>query len=155
MSINLFDAIFLILVLTFTVLSFMRGMMKEVLGLLGIAMGFLAAGWYAPNLAEIVRPLLPDAKTSELLAFILIMMAGYFVGTFLAGFGSQFLPSPKTPTGRMVGGVIGFGKGLIFALALFWVVRNYIPPFQDELARSPIGGMLGEIIAYFQKMNWI
>jgi uncharacterized membrane protein required for colicin V production len=141
--------------LSFTIFSFMRGMMKEVLGLLGIAMGFLAASWYAPNLAEIVRPLLPDAKTSELLAFILIMMAGYFVGTFLAGFGSQFLPSPKSFSGRMIGGAIGFGKGLVFALALFWVVKSYIPPFQDELARSRIGGILGEIIVYFQKMNWI
>lgn len=155
MSINLFDAIFLIMALGFTVLSFMRGMLSEVLGLLGIALGFLAASWYAPNIAEIVRPLLPDAKTSELLAFILIMMAGYFLGRFLAGFGGLVMPTPKSFSGRVVGGVVGFGKGVVFSLALFWVVKSYIPPFQDELARSRIGGMLGEIIGYFQKVGWI
>ena len=155
MSINLFDAIFLILVLGFTVFSFMKGMIKEVLGLLGVAMGFLAAGWYAPNLAEIVKPLLPDEKTSGWLAFILIMMAGYFVGRFLAGFGSLATPFPKSFSGRVIGGAIGFGKGLVFSLAIYWVVDKYIPPFREKLNLSEIGKILGEIIGYFSEMNWI
>ena len=155
MSINLFDAIFLIMALGFTLFSFIRGMMKEVLGLLGIALGFLGAIWYAPNLADVVKPMLPDGKTSELLGFILIMMAGYFLGRFLAGFGSLVIPFPKSFSGRVIGGVVGFGKGLVFSLATYWVVDKYIPPFQDELARSRIGGILGEIIVFFQRINWI
>ena len=155
MSINLFDAIFLILVLGFTVFSFMKGMIKEVLGLLGVAMGFLAAGWYAPNLAEIVKPLLPDEKTSGLLAFILIMMAGLLGGIFRVGFGIFATPFPKSFSGWVAGGVIGFGKGLVFSLAIYWVVDKYIPPFRDELNRSEIGKILGEIIGYFSEMNWI
>ena len=155
MSDILFDAIFLILMLGFTILSFMRGMIKEVLGLLGIALGFLAANWYAPNLAEIVRPLLPFDKTPELLSFFLIMMAGYFVGRFLSGFGGLIMPFTKSLSGRVIGGVIGFGKGLVFSLAVFWVVRYYIEPFQDELNLSNIGKVLGEIIDYFQQLGWI
>lgn len=155
MSEFLFDAIFLILIVGFTLLSFMRGMIKEVLGLLGIAMGFLAANWYAASLADIVRPLLPFAKTPELLSFFLIMMAGYFVGRFLSSFGGLIMPLPKRLTGRLIGGVIGFGKGLVFSLAVFWVVRYYIEPFQDELNLSNIGNILGEIIDYIQKLGWI
>lgn len=155
MSFNLFDAIVLIIMLGFTLLSFKRGMMKEALGLLGIVMGFLGASWYAPNLAEIVKPLLPDEKTSELLGFILIMMAGYFLGRFLVGFGDLIMPFPKSFVGRLIGGVVGFCKGLVFSLALYWVVKSYIPPFQDEVAKSRIGPMLEEIMGFFQRIGWI
>ena len=154
MSINLFDGIFLITMLVATLISFKKGMMRELLGLLGIGVGFLAAGRYAPNVAEVVKPLLPDEKTSALLGFILIMMAGYFLGRFLAGFGGMVLPFPQSFLGRLIGGVVGFAKGVVFSLAIYWVVDKYIPPFQDELGAARIGGMLMDIISYFRGLNW-
>ena len=155
MSINLFDGIFLITMLGATLISFKKGMMRELLGLLGIGVGFLAAGRYAPNVAEVVKPLLPDEKTSALLGFILIMMAGYFLGRFLAGFGGMVLPFPQSILGRLIGGVVGFAKGVVFSLAIYWVVDQYIPPFQDELGSSLVGRELGRLFSMMENLNLI
>ncbi len=155
MTINLFDIVFLILLGSFTLLSYLKGAMKELFGLVGLAGGYVAAHWYAPSLAGMLEPLLPDANGAELLSFAVIMMAGYFVGTFLGGFSDLFRNSAESALSRLLGAGIGFFKGLVLALALYSVIESYIPAFQDEMSRSWIAGRLAELMAYFQRMNLI
>lgn len=155
MSFNLLDVVFLVLIGGLTVLSFKRGALREIMGLLGIAVGFFAANWYAPSVAEVMRPLLPEGNASELLGFILFMMAGYFLGQFLGGFSQFLMWSPKGIIFRLVASVIGFGKGLVFSLALYWVIQAYVPPFHDELAASWVGDLLGQVIQHMKNLKLI
>lgn len=155
MSINLFDIVFVVILVSFTLLSYLRGAVKEILVLLGMAAGFLAATRYAAPLAEQLNPLLQDENAAELLAFVLLMVLGYFVGAFLAGFSDMFRRAPESTLSQIVGGVVGFGKGITVALALLWVVRVYVPAFQDEMADSVIGSWLGSLLSTLERLNLI
>ncbi len=155
MNINLFDIVFVIVLVSFTVLSFLRGAVKEVLALLGLAGGFLAATRYARPLAQQLNPLLQDGQAAQLLAFVLVMVLGYFVGVFLGGFSDLFRRSPQGALSQLVGGVVGFAKGITISLALLWVVRAYIPPFQEEMAGSMIGSWLGSLLTYLERIRLI
>lgn len=155
MSINLFDVVFVIILLAFTLLSFLRGAVKELLTLLGLIGGFIVATQYAAPLADQLDPLLQDENAAELLAFVLLVLLGYFVGVFLGGFGDMFRRAPESSAGQLVGGVIGFAKGITVSLALLWVVRVYVPAFQDEMADSAIGSWLGSLLAYLERIDLI
>ncbi len=153
MGINLFDVVFILILLSFTLLSALRGAVKELLALLGLAVGFIAARWYAATLAEQLRPLLPDDNAAELLAFVLIVLMGYFVGVFLSGFSELFRRAPESGLSQLLGAVVGFAKGTTVSLALYWVILTYIPAFQDEMAQSRVGGMLAVLVQQLERMD--
>lgn len=153
MSVNLFDVVFVIILLAFTLLSFLRGALRELLALLGLGGGFIVATQYAGPLARQLEPLLQDAAAAELLAFVLLMVLGYFVGVFLAGFSDMFRHGPESTLSQVVGGAVGFVKGITISLALLWVVRRYVPAFQDELADSALGAWLGRLLDYLHRSN--
>jgi membrane protein required for colicin V production len=155
LSIHLFDVVFVIIIVSFSLLSYLRGAMREILSLIGLVGGFMAATRYTQALAAQLNPLLQDEKSAELLAFVLIMMLGYFLGAFLAGFGDLFRRSPEGVLSQVVGGLVGFAKGVTVALALLWVVRVYIPAFQDEMADSVIGSWLGSLLSYLQRIRLV
>lgn len=155
MSVNLFDVIFAIVVVAFTLLSLLRGVLRELLVLLGLVGGFLAGTHYARALAVQLNPLLQDRGAAELLAFVLLMVAGYLVGVFLASFSDLLRRDREGCVGHIAGGVLGFAKGVTISLALYWVVMTYIPSFQDEMAGSFIGALLGKLMAYLVHANVI
>ena len=155
MSINLFDIVFTVVLVSFTVLSYLRGAVKEVMALLGLVGGFLAATHYAKPLAVQLDPLLNDGQAAQLLAFVLVMVLGYFIGVFLGGFMDLFRRGPEGGVSRLVAGALGFAKGTTLSLALLWVVRSYIPPFQEEMAGSMIGSWLGSLLMYLEQIRLI
>lgn len=150
MSLNLFDIVFAIIILAFTMFSYLRGALRELLSLLGLAGGFLAATWYAPGLADQLQPFLPAGNAAELLSFVLIMVAGYFFGLFLGGFSDYFRRAPEGDLSRIIGGVIGFGKGATISLAVLWSVQTYLTTFQDEMVESWIGNVLVGLLDFLQ-----
>lgn len=155
MSIHLFDIVFVLIIVSFCLLSYLRGALRELLSLLGLVGGFMAATRYSATLAQQLNPLLQDEHASELLAFVLLMVLGYFVGVFLAGFSDMFRRSPEGGLSQFLGALVGFAKGVTVALALLWVVRVYIPAFQDEMADSVIGSWLGSLLSYLQRINLV
>lgn len=155
MNINLFDVVFAIILVAFTLLSYLRGAVQELLGLIGLAGGFFAAIWYAADLAELLRPLLPDDNAAELLSFVLIMMMGYIAGAFLSGFSDRMHRAPASSVSRVLGALIGLAKGATVSLALHWVIQIYIPAFQDEMAQSRIGSWLAGMLGYLGRIDLI
>lgn len=150
LNLNLFDIVFTIILLAFSLFSYLRGALREMLSLLGLAGGFLAATWYAGSLADKLSPFLPSQDASELLSFVLIIVAGYFLGLFLGGFSDYFRRAPESDLSRLLGGLIGFAKGTTISLALFWAVQTYLTTFQDEMTGSIIGGMLAGMLDFLQ-----
>jgi len=154
-NINFFDAVFLGLLLIFFLLSYLRGMVKELFTLLGLVVGFMAGTWYAGALAVHLRPMLPDQEIADLLSFLLIMLGCYFMGIFLGGMSDFFRQEPMGPFSRMMGGIIGLAKGLVMSLTVYWVIVNYIPSFQNAMAESWMGARLGNLLLYLKQINLI
>jgi membrane protein required for colicin V production len=155
LSINLFDVIFVVILISFTLLSYLRGVVKELIVLIGLAGGFVAATHYSKALAGQLNPLLQDPSAAELLAFVLLIVAGYLLGVFVAGFSDMFRRAPEGPLSQLAGGVVGFAKGVTICLALYWVIKVHIPAFQDELAGSVIGNWLGGLLHTLERSNLI
>lgn len=155
MELNVLDIVFAGLIVAFTLISMMRGAMREVLSLIGLLGGFLLASRFYGVLADKVEPIMPDRALGELLSFLAILVAGYVAGSFLSGFGDLFGPKRRGLLDRLLGAVFGFCKGTTVSLALFWVIKEYIPPFQDELAGSLLAETLGQLFSLLSGLDLI
>ena len=144
---NILDIIFIVLILAFTLMSWMRGALKEVLSLAGLGAGFAGATAFYPDLAGQLLVVVPDRALAELLSFLLILVFGYFLGVILTGLSDALSGHRNEIWNRSLGAVIGFCKGVLMSLALFWVIDSYIPPFQDELAGSIVAEELARLMA--------
>ena len=147
---NILDIIFVVLILSFTLMSWMRGALKEVLSLAGLGLGFAGATAFYPDLADQLHVVIPDRALSELLSFLLILMFGYFGGVILTGLSDALSARQSETWNRALGGLIGFCKGILVSMVLYWVIDSYIPPFQDELAGSYVAEGLARLLAMFQ-----
>ncbi len=152
---NVLDVVFVVLILSFTLLSVMRGAIKELLSLLGLIAGFLFANWFYKDLAGQVGGILPDPALAEVLSYLLILVVGYVGGMFLSGLGEAFRPYQSDLVNRSLGGVIGIIKGTTISLVLYWMIKSYIPPFQDELGESSLARELGRLFSFMEDLNLI
>ena len=155
MSFNVLDIVFLGLIVSFMLLSIMRGAVKEFLSLLGLISGFFFANWFYMDLGPVLGGVLPDPALAQVLAYLLILVVGYFAGAFLSGLGEAFSTRHSDLLNRGLGGLIGVLKGITFCLVLYWMIKFYIPPFQDELVESMLARELGRIYVLMENLNLI
>jgi len=152
---NILDLVFLGLILGFTLMSLMRGAMKEILSLLGLFVGFIAANHFYQDLGRSLEGVIPDRAFSELISYLIILVLGYFFGTVLTGLSDLFASRGNDLLNRVLGGVIGFCKGTTISLVLYWVINTYIPPFQDKLAGSFMAEELAQLLSFLNTLNLI
>ena len=125
MSFSLLDFTFLdwlavALVLYSVVRSVMRGLLREVLGLVTVLAGLFLAGWFHDDLAR----LLANVVTTQNLA-LFISFSFLFVTTLIAGFTGIWLIYKVMKVAhiewfdRLLGGAFGFVRGWLIAAVIF------------------------------------
>ena len=107
------------------------------------------------DLGPVLGGVLPDPALAQVLAYLLILVVGYFAGAFLSGLGEAFRTRHGDLLNRGLGGLIGVLKGITFCLVLYWMIKFYIPPFQDELGESMLAHELGRIYVLMEDLNLI
>ncbi|MDB5778607.1 MAG: Colicin production protein [Polaromonas sp.] len=100
-----------------------RGLVYEVLSVLGWAASFYAAQWFAPQVA----PLLPWQSATEPVryaaAFVLVFIAALFAAGLLAALLKRLVDAiGLRPVDRTLGAAFGVLRGLILLLAATVVV---------------------------------
>lgn len=146
MSVNLFDVVFLVILVGFTLLGPVRGALKEGLSLIGLAIGYWAALSFHESAGDALVPIVQDGDLAGVLAFLLILGAGYLAGTFLGGATDSMTTRAAGMGAALIAAAIGLVKGLIICTSLLWLVQAHIPPFQDELAASASGPYLERLL---------
>jgi len=149
------DIIFVGLIVSFALISAMRGAVKELLSLVGLIGGFFLANWFYRDISGQLGGVLPDPALAELISYLAIFLVGYFVGIFLSGLGEAFRPHQHDLLNRGAGVLIGAVKGVTISLVLYWVINSYFPPFQDELGESLLGRQLGALFSLMENFNLI
>ena len=101
-----------------------RGLVYEVLSVIGWIAAFLLAQWFAPDVAE----KLPMQNSGETLrfaaAFVLVFIASVFVAGLISALMKKIISVVGLrPVDRILGAFFGFFRGLIFLLALSVVVH--------------------------------
>lgn len=147
---NLFDALFIVLLAFFVLLSLLRGAMREVLTLAGLSVGVVAAVHFTGRLAAELEPFLPSAQAAGLLSFALLVLAGYFVGAFLGGTTESSRSGSHGAVGRVVAAVCGLGKGLLACVVVYLGVTAYVPPLQDEVLQARAEPYLARLADWLQ-----
>ena len=139
MSLMPVDWVFLAVLLLSLVIGAWRGLVYEVLSVLGWAASFYAAQWFAPRLASV----LPFDSLSNSVrfaaAFVLIFVAALFVFGMLAFAVKKLVEAiGLRPIDRILGALFGVARGVILLLAAA-VVINMTTLKQGQWWTSSIG----------------
>src|SRR5574338_569184 len=114
---TIFDYIVLGIVFVSVLLSITRGVVREVVSLLGWIIAFFVASRYAVNF----EPLLPQAIEDESLRMLIVFVMTFFVALVVVMVGSMLLSKLVRSVGlglidRILGAVFGFSRGLLIVL---------------------------------------
>jgi membrane protein required for colicin V production len=117
-DLTLFDYLVLFVLITSVIVSTMRGVVREVLSLLGWIVAFVAANAYSPQLAAMLPEAIPGEAIRLMVAFvamffgvrILMGLLGMAVGALIEAGGLSLVD-------RGLGAFFGLGKGLVIVLA--------------------------------------
>ncbi len=109
-----------------------RGLVFEVLSVLGWVAAFFLAQWFAPDVAA----LLPLSSASQSIryaaAFVLTFIVAVFVAGLLASIVRKMVAAVGLrPVDRLLGGVFGLVRGLVLLLAV--AVAISMTPLKDSL----------------------
>lgn len=140
---TILDIVFAVVLVSFFITSYLRGAIKEIFTLAGVLGGFFVAHWYNAFLAGKMLPILPHQGAAELLAYVLCIVAGYFLGMILGAIADMVGGTSNSELIRIMGGLIGLLKGWTILLGVFWVVSKHMPSFMPEMGDSIIGRLLG------------
>jgi membrane protein required for colicin V production len=131
----------------------MRGAISQIFGIAGILCGFLVASHnYLYVGAELTRnfPTISGAATIGFIVLFLvtwfcIAVAGYWISRLLRSAGLGFLD-------RLWGGMIGFGKALILAIAAISILTMFAAENSPLLTRSTLVPYVKEASRFLFKL---
>ena len=115
---TIFDYLVLFVLISSVIISTMRGLVKEILSLLGWVVAFVVANAYGAQLAPLLPELIPGATMRLIVAF-----AALFLGVrILMGLLTMALASVIEAAGlsladRGLGGLFGLARGVVIVLA--------------------------------------
>jgi membrane protein required for colicin V production len=137
------DWILLAVLIASMLLGAWRGLVYEVLSVIGWIAAFLLAQWLAPEVAD----KLPMQNSGETLryaaAFVLIFIASVFAAGLVSALMKKIISSVGLrPVDRVLGAFFGLFRGLIFLLALSVVVNMTALQESDWWVDSQGGPML-------------
>jgi len=140
--VTIFDYVVLFVLITSVVISTLRGLVKEILSLLGWIVAFVVANAYSAALAPLLPEVIPGDTARLIVAFIAL-----FLGVrILMGLLSMAIGALVEATGlgladRGLGGLFGLARGIVIVLAgVILCGMTEIPqqPLWQQALLSPI-----------------
>ena len=130
-----------------------RGLVYEVLSVIGWIAAFLLAQWFAPDVAE----KLPIQNSGETLRYAAAFVLVFIVSVFVAGLISALMKKIISvvglrPVDRIMGAVFGLFRGLIFLLAFSVVVHMTALQESDWWLESQAAPMLMTLLKGLRPM---
>lgn len=125
MSVSLTDWVLLGVLLASMLLGFWRGLVYEVLSLVGWVAAFVVAQWLAPEVV-VWLPMIQGAPESVqyAVAFVVVFVVTVFVAGFVSWLIKKLVETVGLrPVDRTLGGVFGLARGVVLLLALTVVLQ--------------------------------
>jgi membrane protein required for colicin V production len=120
--VTIFDYLVLFVLVSSVIISTLRGLVKEILSLLGWIVAFVVANTYSAELALLLPNLLPDVLSGEaarlIAAFVLLFLGvRILMGLLSLAIGALITASGLTLADRGLGGLFGLARGIVIVLA--------------------------------------
>jgi membrane protein required for colicin V production len=116
-----------------TLLSLVRGFAREALSLGAWVLAFILANMWAPQVGELLSDSIQNHTARYVAAFILIFVATLVASNIAIIVVAKALKVAGLSTlDRLLGTVFGFARGLIVVLVLLFVLRELLPPGNQQ-----------------------
>lgn len=129
---TIFDYLVLFVLVSSVVISTMRGLVKEILSLLGWVIAFVVANAYGAELAPLLPELIPGATVRLMVAFIALFLGvRILMGLLALALGALIEASGLSLADRGLGGLFGLARGVVIVLAAVILCGMTSIPQQD------------------------
>ena len=129
---TIFDYLVLFVLVSSVVISTMRGLVKEILSLLGWVIAFVVANAYGAELAPLLPELIPGATVRLMVAFIALFLGvRILMGLLSLALGALIEASGLSLADRGLGGLFGLARGVVIVLAAVILCSMTSIPQQD------------------------
>jgi membrane protein required for colicin V production len=137
-----FDFLVLFVLICSIVISTLRGLVKEILSLIGWIVSFVLANAYGEQFAKLLPDMIPGTLARLIVAFV-VLFIGVRVLMMLLSMAVEALvkASGLTLADRGLGGLFGLARGVVIILAVVLVCgMTTVPqqPFWKEALLSPL-----------------
>ena len=123
---TIFDYLVLFVLASSVVISTMRGLVKEILSLLGWVVAFVVANAYGARLAPLLPSMIPGEAVRLMVAFVALFLGvRVLMGLLALAIGALITASGLSLADRGLGGLLHF-------LAMFIQARQEKHPFSEE-----------------------
>jgi len=140
--VTLFDYLVLFVLICSVVISTMRGLMKEILSLLGWIVSFVIANAYGEALAPLLPDMIPGQTTRLIVAFVALFIGVRLLMALLTmAIDALIKASGLTVADRGLGGLFGLARGMVIVLAVVLLCGMTAIPqqsFWKEALLSPL-----------------
>lgn len=128
LEINLLDIAVGIFLLFFLGRGLMRGLTREVSGLVGIVGGLALARRFQHKIQPSMEPLFSDPNVAAGMAFALIFILTVMAAAFLASALRRFMNMTMTSwIDHFLGALGGLAQGLLLANLFFFLIQGFFP----------------------------
>ena len=119
------------------VLSLFKGFVKEIFSLLSYLGGYLIASNYQHEFAQVFMESISSKAIAKLIAFITIFIITAIIISLMGRVVRSMIMSATKLSifDRLIGGVVGFGKGLVILVAILYPIQ-FFPNISQELTKD-------------------
>lgn len=115
---TIFDYLVLFVLIASVVISTLRGLVKEILSLLGWIVAFVVANAYGAALAPLLPEVIPGATARLIVAFIALFLGvRILMGLLSLAIGAVVEATGLSLADRGLGGLFGLARGIVIVLA--------------------------------------
>ena len=115
---TIFDYIVLFILVSSVVISTMRGLVKEILSLVGWIAAFVVANAFGAKLAPMLPSVVPGESLRLIVAFIALFLGvRVLMGLLALAIGALIKATGLSLADRGLGGLFGLGRGIVIVLA--------------------------------------
>ena len=129
---TIFDYLVLFVLISSVIISTLRGLVKEILSLLGWIVAFVVANMYGAKLAPMLPDVIPGESARLIAAFIILFLGvRVLMGLLSLAIGALITASGLSLADRGLGGLFGLARGIVIVLAAVILCGMTSIPQQD------------------------
>ena len=127
-SLSAFDWVLAAVVVVSALMAFRRGFIRVLFSLAGLIAGILVGSWNYLRLAAWMHRWITSVPMAQILAFLAILLAVWFVFALVAGMVRQAVRAVGLGfADRMLGAAFGAARGVLLGIAAMMAVAAFAP----------------------------
>jgi membrane protein required for colicin V production len=123
---NWLDVVVLVILAASVVMSFRKGLSREIIGLLSVVLALLAGIWFYGTAGSFLAPHLSSRAAANFLGFLLVFCGVMLVGTLVSYIVGKFLRvTGLSILDHLLGAGFGAIRGILISVALIMAIMAF------------------------------